>query len=103
MNVAQRVASRIVLDLKLDQDHWRRHDRAFWAQTLAAAADEAARHLMRVESYEMEESRVLLRLRGRYPAKEMTRRWENDETLMRLRARLFDLGGTAAFAVEDLE
>ncbi len=103
MSLAQRVESRVTLNLRLDPGHWRRHDRAFWAQTLAVAADEAAPNLMRVESYELDEAYVVLRLRARLSAREMARRWERDEALQRLRARLFDLGGAAEFAVEEDE
>ena len=103
MSLAHRVESQATIDLELDPDHWRRHDRAFWAQTLAAAADEAAPQIMRVVSYQMEEERVVLRLTARLSARELLRRWDKDEVFQRLRARLFDLGGSAEFIVDESE
>jgi hypothetical protein len=86
--------------LALQPDHWRRHDRGFWAQTLAAAIDEAAPHMMRVDSYELRDMMVVVRARCNRAPKTMKRVLRNDESFTRLRSRLFDLGARADIEVE---
>lgn len=95
------VESRVTLTLALDMTHWRRHDRAFWAQTLAAAANEAAPELMRVEAYEMHDTTIILRLKANASAKNLSRRWRDDEVFIRLRSRFVDLGAQPEFDVEE--
>ncbi|MBY0564923.1 MAG: hypothetical protein K2P58_12140 [Hyphomonadaceae bacterium] len=93
--------SRVTLTLALDLTHWRRHDRAFWAQTLATAANEAAPHVMHVEGYELGDTLMIVRLKSNRPAKVLQRLWRDDDTFLRLRARLADLGARADFEVDE--
>lgn len=94
---------RIIVTLTLDQTHWRRHDRAFWAQVLANAVDEAAPRLAQVTSYEMQETVVHVHVQANRPPKQMKKLLRDDERFARLRSRLFDLGANAEFFVEDSE
>lgn len=93
--------SRIQLLLTLDQTHWRRHDRGFWAQVLAQAVSEAAPEVLRVDSYEMRDRDITMKLRGRLPVRQMRRLLDEHEAFLRLRSRLVDLGAEAAFVVEE--
>ena len=92
---------RLILTLALQPEHWRRHDRAFWAQTLAAAIDEAAPHMMRVDSYELQDMMVIVRARSNRAPKIVRKLLRDDENLLRLRARLVDLGAQADIEIED--
>ncbi len=99
--MAEPVESRVTLTLALDMTHWRRHDRAFWAQTLATAANEAAPALMRVEAYELHDTTIILRLRANASARHLGKLWRDDETFLRLRSRFVDLGAQPEFDVEE--
>ena len=92
---------RILMTLALSPEHWRRHDRGFWAQTLAAAIDEAAPHMMRVDTYELHDMMVVVRARARRAPKVMKKLLRDDENFQRLRARLVDLGARTDFEIED--
>ncbi len=83
---------RLRVTLALQADHWRRHDRAFWAQTLVAAIDEAAPHRMRVDTYELQDMMLVVHARANRPAKVMQKLLDDDESFLRLRSRLVDLG-----------
>jgi hypothetical protein len=91
---------RILMTLALEPDHWRRHDRAFWAQTLASAVDEAAPHLMRVDSYELQDMMVIVRARSNRASKIVRKLLRDDESFLRLRARLVDLGAQTDIEIE---
>ena len=99
--MAEAAESRVLLTLALDPQHWRRHDRGFWAQTLAAAIDEAAPHMMRVDTYELHDMMVVVRARAKRAPKVMKKLLRDDENFQRLRARLVDLGARADFEIED--
>mgnify|MGYP001198620932 FL=1 len=99
--MAGRAESRVILTLALDGSHWRRHDRAHWAQVLASAANEAAPHLLHVETYELRDTLMVLRMRSSQAAKRLRKLWHDDENLMRLRARLADLGASPDFEIEE--
>ena len=99
--MAELTESRVTLTLALDLTHWRRHDRAFWAQTLANAANDAAPHVMHVEGYELGDTLMTVRLKSNRPAKILRKLWRDDDTFLRLRARLADLGARADFDVEE--
>ena len=101
--MAQLDECRILMTLALQPEHWRRHDRGFWAQTLAAAIDEADPHMMRVDSYELRDMMVVVRARAKRAPKVMKKLLRDDETLQRLRSRLVDLGAQADIAIEDEE
>ena len=92
---------RITMTLALQPEHWRRHDRAFWAQTLAAAIDEAAPHVMRVDTYELHDMMLVVRARARRAPKAMKRLFRDDESFQRLHSRLVDLGARTDFEIED--
>lgn len=92
---------RILMTLALQPEHWRRHDRGFWAQTLAAAIDEAAPHMMRVDSYELNDMMVVVRARAKRAPKVMKKLLRDDENFQRLRSRLVDLGARTDFEIED--
>ena len=89
------------MTLSLEPAHWRRHDRAFWAQTLATAINEAAPDVMRVDTYELSDMMLVVRARANRAPKAMKRLVRDDENFMRLRARLVDLGARAEFEIED--
>lgn len=99
--MADLTETKVTLTLALDLTHWRRHDRAFWAQTLAAAANEAAPHIMHVESYELSDTMMILRMRSNRPPKTVRKLWRDDVIFTRLRARLADLGAHTEFDVEE--
>jgi hypothetical protein len=99
--VAEAAESRVLLTLALDPQHWRRHDRGFWAQTLAAAIDEAAPHMMRVEAYELHDMMLVVRARAKRAPKAMKKLLRDDEGFWRLRSRLADLGARPEFEVEE--
>ncbi|MFZ2030840.1 MAG: hypothetical protein WAU68_11065 [Vitreimonas sp.] len=92
---------RILMTLALAPEHWRRHDKGFWAQTLAAAVDEAAPHMMRVDTYELHDMMVVVRARSNRPPKAMKKLLRDDESFQRLRSRLADLGAQPDFEIED--
>ncbi|MEZ5995464.1 MAG: hypothetical protein R3C25_06890 [Hyphomonadaceae bacterium] len=95
------VGSKVTLTLALDTAHWRRHDRAFWAQVLANAANEAAPGVMQVRAFELQDSTVVLRLRASKSAKQIQKLWREDESFLRLRARFADLGARPDLDVEE--
>jgi hypothetical protein len=99
--VAQPSECRITMTLALQPEHWRRHDRAFWAQTLACAIDEAAPHMMRVDTYELHDMMLVVRARAKRAPKAMKTLLHDDESFQRLRQRLVDLGAQADFEIED--
>src|SRR5262249_25378736 len=77
-DVAQPSECRIRITLALQGDHWRRHDRAFWAQTLATAIDEAAPHRMRVDTYELQDMMLIVHARANRPPKVMKKLLDDD-------------------------
>lgn len=97
----QRDECRLTLTLALEPEHWRRHDRAFWAQTLAAAIDEAAPHMMRVDTYELRDMMLVVHARANRPPRTMKKVLRDDESFQRLRSRLVDLGARADIAIVD--
>ncbi len=99
--MAQPSECRIIFTLALQSEHWRRHDRGFWAQTLAAAIDEAAPHVMRVDTYELHDMMLVVRARARRAPKAMQKLLRDDESFQRLRSRLVDLGARTDFEIED--
>ena len=98
--MATREESRILMTLALQPDHWRRHDQGFWAQTLVAAIDEAAPHLMRVDTYELRDMMLLVHARANRPPKTMNKLMRDDENFQRLRSRLVDLGALADIEIK---
>jgi hypothetical protein len=94
------LACRIVFLLELEPEHWRRHDRAFWARTLAAAIEEAAPNTMRVETYELHDMMVRVHARARHAPKAMWKLLSEDERFLRLRSRLIDLGAHPEFEIK---
>ena len=96
-----REQSRILMTLALQPDHWRRHDQGFWAQTLAAAIDEAAPHMMRVDTYELRDMMLVVHARANRPPKTMMKLLRDDERFLRLRSRLVDLGARTDFEIKD--
>ena len=92
---------RIVMTLALQPDHWRRHDQGFWAQTIAAAIDEAAPHMMRVDTYELRDMMLTVRARANRAPKAMKKLLRDDESFIRLQARLIDLGARTDIEIED--
>ncbi len=99
--MAQPLESRITFTLALDTEHWRRHDRAHWAQVLAGAVHEAAPDVLQVEAYELRDTVMLVRARANKPAKTIIKLLRTDESFLRLRARLVDLGARADFEIEE--
>jgi len=91
----------VVMTLLLDPGHWRRHDKGYWAQVIAGAIDDAAPEVMRVDTYELRETTLLVRARANRPPKAMKKLLREDEGFLRLRARLVDLGADPDFEVED--
>ncbi|MFT3728019.1 MAG: hypothetical protein QM759_09370 [Terricaulis sp.] len=74
------------MTLALEPSHWRRHDRAFWAQTLAAAIHEAAPDMMRVDTYELRDMMLVVRAHANRAPKAMKKLLRDDESFLRLRA-----------------
>lgn len=101
--MAQPTACRIKLTLALDLTHWRRHDKLFWVQVLAEAVNTTAPDLVQVESYEVGDTLVHMRVRATRPPKAMRKLLNDDEDFMRLRARLADLGARSEFEIEEDE
>ena len=99
--MAEPVESRVLLTLALDPGHWRRHDRGFWAQVIAGAVDDAAPHVLRVEAYELHDMMLIVRARANRAPKAMKKLLRDDESFMRLRSRLVDLGARPEIEVEE--
>jgi hypothetical protein len=99
--VADQDGCQIVFMLELEPEHWRRHDRAFWAQTLATAVESTAPDTMRVENYELQDTKLLVRAKAKYAPKAMWKLLSEDEKFLRLRARLIDLGAHPKFEIRD--
>lgn len=93
----QRVETSLTLMLALDPLDWRAHDRAGWAAQLVAAIDAAAPHLLHVEGYEIGDTVMHVRVRTFENAARFRRLLRDDEDLIRLRARLADLGARLEF------
>lgn len=88
----QRVETGLTLMLALDPLDRRAGDRAGWATQLVAAIDAAAPHLLHVEGYEIGDTVMHVRVRTFETASRFRRLLRDDEELIRLRARLADLG-----------
>jgi hypothetical protein len=99
--MAAAARSKATLTLALDTSHWRRHDRAHWAQVLANAANEAAPGVLEVKAFELQETTVVLRLLAHRPANQLKKLWREDESFQRLRSRFADLGAKPEFVVEE--
>ena len=99
--MAEPVESRVTLTLALDLSHWRRHDKAHWAQVLAHAANEGAPHLLHVEGYELHDTLMYVRMRSPRAPKKLRKLWDDDDSLMRLRARLADLGARTEIEIDE--
>lgn len=99
--MADRDGCRILFLLDLEPEHWRRHDRAFWARTLASAVEETAPETLRVETYELQDMKLLVRAKAKYAPKTMWKLLSEDEKFLRLRARLIDLGAHPEFEIGD--
>ena len=98
--MAQRGECNILMTLALQPEHWRRHDRCHWAQVLAGAIDDAAPSVMRVDTYELRDMMLVVRARANRSPKVVRRLMREDETFMRLRSRLVDLGAQTDIEVE---
>ena len=90
----------LTLMLALDPTHWRADDKAGWATSLVGAVDAAAPHLLRVESYELRDTIIYVRMRTDQPRSKIRKLLREDDALRRLRARLADLGARPEFEVE---
>jgi hypothetical protein len=88
------------MTLALEPSHWRRHDRGFWAQTLAAAINEAAPDMMLVDTYELHDMMLVVRAHANRAPKAMKKLLRDDESFIRLRSRLLDLGARTEFEIE---
>jgi hypothetical protein len=98
--VAERGECRILMTLELEAGHWRRHDQGNWAQSLAGAIDDAAPSVMRVDTYELRDMMLLVRVRANRPPKAFRKLMREDESFRRLRARLADLGARTDIEIE---
>lgn len=99
--MAQTSESLIIMTLALDVEHWRRHDRAHWAQVLANAVDEAAPHVLHVESYELRDTLMYVKARSNRAPKAVKKLLRDSEDFIRLRSRLADLGARPEFEIEE--
>lgn len=86
--------------LALDPLDWRAEDRLGWATTLVAAVDAAAPHLYHIEGYEIGDTVMYVHLRTFETPAKFRRLLREDEELIRLRARLADLGARMELEVE---
>ncbi|HWA50544.1 MAG TPA: hypothetical protein VG742_19905 [Dongiaceae bacterium] len=92
---------RVTLRLALDPYSWRAGDKADWAMRLAGATEAAAPQIISVESYEIGDTLIFLRLRTREEPKRLKKLLRNDERFMRLRARLADLDVRPEFEIDE--
>ena len=90
----------LTLMLALDPLDWRAEDRLGWATTLVAAIDAAAPHLYHIEGYEIGDTVMYVRLRTFETLARFRRLLREDEDLIRLRARLADLGARMELDIE---
>jgi hypothetical protein len=90
----------VTLFLALDPVSWRADDKAGWAYTLISAVEAAAPSLFQVESYEMRDTTIYVHLRTDVPPARLRKLLRDDDALIRLRARLADLGARAEFEIE---
>lgn len=95
--------SRLTLMLALDPLDWRAENKGRWVQSLVNAADAAAPHLLHVESYEVRESLVYVRMRSNRPPRLLSKLLREDESFRRLRARLADMGARGEYEIEDID
>ncbi len=98
--MAQRGECNILMTLALQPEHWRRHDRGHWAQVLAGAIDDAAPDVMRVDTYELRDMMLVVRVHANRSPKAIRKLLRDDESYRRLRARLVDLGAQTEFEIE---
>jgi hypothetical protein len=90
----------VTLMLGLDPAYWLADDKAGWAASLIAAVDAAAPHLLRVETYEIRDTVVLVNMRTSEPPGRMRQLLTRDDAMIRLRTRLADLGARPEFEFE---
>lgn len=95
-----RMPADLTLMLALDPTHWRADDKAGWAFALVGAVDAAAPDLFSVESYEVRDTVIFVRLWSDLPLARLRKLIREDDSIMRLRARLADLGARPEFELE---
>ncbi len=89
----------LTLQLALDPLYWRADDKSGWAESLVGAVEAAAPRLISVEGYEIRDTLLYVRLRGRRSRTMMQKLLHQDDGLRRLRARLADMGARGEFEV----
>jgi hypothetical protein len=100
--MAQRGAiSRVTLRLALDPQHWRNEEKAAWTSLLINAVDAAAPHIFQIEGYDIGDTLVFIRMRSEIEPTKLRRMLDTNDALIRLRARLADLGARPDYEFED--
>lgn len=95
-----RAESSLTLMLALDPLDRRAEDRLGWATELVAVVAAAAPHRYHVEGYEIGDTVMYVRLRTAETWRRFRRMLQEDDDLIRLRARLADLGARMELEVE---
>ena len=90
----------VTLMLALDPLDWRADDKARWAMSLVGAVEAAAPQMLQVDAYEIRDTIVFVRMRTNQSPDRMRRFWREDDAMMRLRARLADLGARPELEIE---
>jgi hypothetical protein len=93
--------SRVILRLALDPLHWRNEEKATWASMLVNAVDVAASHLFEIEGYDIGDTLVYVRMWTETPPAKLRKMIRSDDALVRLRARLADLGARPEYEIEE--
>ncbi|HVY86745.1 MAG TPA: hypothetical protein VG943_16555, partial [Caulobacterales bacterium] len=75
--------TRVVIRVALDPLHWRAENKAGWAMQLAAAAEAGAPHLLEIESYEITDTLVHIRMRSDAHVRALRRRLRDDDAIKR--------------------
>jgi hypothetical protein len=93
--------SRVSLRLALDPLHWRNEEKASWASMLVNAVDAAVPHLFDIEGYDIGDTLVYVRMWTDLEPAKLRRMIDTNDALIRLRARLADLGARPEFEFEE--
>jgi len=94
-------AERVSLRLALDPLHWRNDEKATWASMLVNAVDAATPHLFEIEGYDIGDTLVYIRMWTEVEPAKLKRMVASSDDLIRLRARLADLGARPEYEFEE--
>ena len=92
--------NRVTLMLALDPSYWRAGDKIGWAQSLVGAVETGAPYLLQIEKYEIQDTMLYVEMRTTETQQKLRKLLRDDDGLIRLRARLADMGARPRFEFE---